>query len=193
MASAFSPFVLLRNSKTSGNYTVSTTAVSFLDGGDASAFALYTSLPPEYRTLLQSSAGAIDFPDTYSSIALTMGGLTPGQNYLFEWWTDDSVFPGNVVTATAGNSVDLSTDPFGTGSAGETGQFVTGTFTADGTGSETVIFSNQNHYLDVEVNAFQLRDTSPATTPEPSSLFLAVCGALLAVCQGCIQRAAPEA
>lgn len=133
----------------------------------------YATLTPAYKTLL--AAGVAD--QFHRTFTLSMNGLTPGQAYAFQWWCNDGslIFGGStyITTAEAVNTVSLldntSTTP------GTVGQQVTGTFTANAIGSETVTFSGNVPIFqtssDAVLNAFQLR-TVPA--PEPAS------GALLA-------------
>ena len=93
-----------------------------------------------------------------------MSGLTVGAKYEFEWWTNDSNGFQFVTTATAVNSVSLTTNT--TGADGGVGQFAIGTFTADAS-SETITFSSS---LQDIISGFDLRET--AAVPEPGTLLL---------------------
>jgi hypothetical protein len=100
-----------------------------------------------------------------SSISLTWNGLTPGNTYELEFWVHDG---RNSVTAErsetlsggANTSAPLS---YGTGGSGP-GQYILGTFVADGTASETLTL-NASGGPDIgpsaQVNLLQLRNVTP--------------------------------
>lgn len=141
-------------------------------GGSSAPF---TSLSSGYQTLL-GSGGSASNP---ASITVAFGGLTSGQQYLVQWWTNNSAngkidveLGLNNTTATSGlNTATLDANT--TNVAGGPGQYVTGTFTAAGT-SQTMVLSASGSDAPL-INAFQVR-----AVPEPSSLALvaAACGAL---------------
>ncbi len=70
-------------------------------------------------------------------LKLTINGLMAGQNYLVELWVNASnnTTP-TTETVTAINSTSLQFNT--TATTGGVGQFVTGTFTANSTGSEII-------------------------------------------------------
>ena len=102
---------------------------------------------------------------------MTLNNLTPGQQYLFQTWVNDS--RGSVGT----RSQTLSADGFASGvmafnstqANGGNGSFVTGTFTAVGD-SLTISYIPEVGGVG-QMNAFQIR-----AVPEPSSLALAGLG-----------------
>jgi predicted porin len=100
---------------------------------------------------------------------MTFGGLSLGQPYLFQWWANNARNTPVVVsaTATATNSVTLDTNL--TDTDGGLGQFVTGTFTADGTTQEIVLTGVG--VANPIINAFQIR-----AVPEPATCVLALAG-----------------
>ena len=108
-----------------------------------------------------------------------MNGLTVGDSYRFEWWTDDSASPTSEAYDGDDGTYTLMTNPHGTYAAGELGQFVTDSFIADSS-SQIIVLSAPPHGGTAEINAFQLRDASSGdvTTPKPSSIVLLAVGAL---------------
>jgi hypothetical protein len=174
---SFTGLDISSSSATSGNFTYSITSgpgpTADTSGGSNSPFS---TLSTDYQELLSSAA--------WGNATLTMSGLTPGADYLFEFWTDDSADPDSEVQV---DNLTLQTNPKLPGQPGqgpgELGQFATGTFIADGSGVDTVDFESIPHGGAPEINAFQLRElVQEAPTPEPSTLMLMACGGLLAFC-----------
>ena len=159
----FTGIALSGTSVTSGNFTFTQTG-GWNSGNVTSANAPFAALSASYRNLLSWGAG-----DFTSPAPITMSGLTVGAKYEFEWWTNDSNGFQFVTTATAVNSVSLTTNT--TGLNGGVGQFDIGTFTADAS-SETITFSSG---LQDIISGFELRQTA-AAAPEPASLALLVVG-----------------
>ncbi len=130
-----------------------------------SASAPYANLSSAYRVLLDS-CGSSGEPNT---ITLSLGGLTNGQQYAFQWWASNAaplpLFAA--VAADATNAVTLDSNL--TNAAGGVGQFVTGTFTADGV-SQSIDFNAVGGSGPL-INAFQVR-----AVPEPSTYALALAG-----------------
>jgi hypothetical protein len=100
--------------------------------------------------------------------SFTMTGLTAGDTYELELWADDG--RGNDRTQTFTGGANTSATLFVGPSSGGPGQFIIGTFVADGAGSETISSSSPTGPI---LNLAQIRDlTTPV--PEPSTLaFLA--------------------
>lgn len=130
------------------------------------------ALSADYGKLAQG--GITSFGPSFTppgGVALTLNNLTPGQQYLFQTWVNDS--RGVVGTRTQ----TLSADGFSSGvmafnstqANGGNGSFVTGTFTAVG---DSLTISYVPGVGGVgQMNAFQIR-----AVPEPSSLALAGLG-----------------
>ena len=116
-----------------------------------------------YNTILKAavySGGA--------SISLTWGGMTPGNSYLLEFWVQDgrnstTAERSETLTGGANTSAALA---YGFGDNGP-GQYVIGTFVADGTGTQTITL-NASGGADIgasaQVNLMQLRNTTPRPT-----------------------------
>ena len=108
-----------------------------------------------------------------------MNGLTPGNQYEFQWWDNYSTNPGSgqgIVTATAGNSITLNGNP--SGIDGGLGQFGIGRFVADATGSQAITFSSPPvGGAGALVNSFQLRNTTPVPEPSTALFGLVLCAA----------------
>ncbi len=119
----------------------------------------------------------------FSTLSLTISGLTVGQTYLFQWWGNNSslasFFTGlelNTVS-TADNAATLAGND---GTAGSVGQFAIGTFTATGA-NEEIDFNGSSadgNPSDPMLNAFQLH---AAGVPEPSTCALPGIGTLALV------------
>jgi len=162
----FSPFALSGLSSTTGNFTFTNASGFASNNGTGGASAPFTSLSAGYRALLSSVAGDFGTPSI-----LTISGLTAGNTYQFEWWTSSSNVTGESTVATNVNSVSLSSN---TGTAGGgVGQFAIGTFVADGSGIETITFTEGANSPDDFLNGFQLRAVAaPAAVPEPATMLL---------------------
>jgi len=141
------PFV----TTTSGVFSFSgiTSGLSFSSGNPP-----FSTLSPSYQSLLTTASS--------SGFTLTMSGLSVGATYAFEFWSNQTAAPNSLTTATAGNSVTLSSDP--SGADGALGQWAIATFVAD-LSTEQVVFSGAG-----KVNGFQLRVFPAASAvPEPGS------------------------
>src|SRR5882757_3082658 len=111
-------------------------------------------------------------------MSLTWGGMTPGNTYLLQFWANDgrnstTAERSETLTGGANTSAALA---YGFGSSGP-GQYVIGTFVADGTGTQTITmnaFGGNDIGPSAQINLLQLRDI---TVPEPSSLALLAMGA----------------
>ena len=113
------------------------------------------------------------------AMSLTWGGMTAGDTYLLEFWVQDgrnstTAERSETLTGGANTSAALA---FGSGANGP-GQFILGTFVADGTGTETLTV-NPLGGADIgpsaQINLLQLRDITPV--PEPSMLAFLATGA----------------
>jgi len=114
-----------------------------------------------------------------SSISLTWGGMTTGNTYLLEFWVNDgrnSVTAERSETLTGGANTSAALS-YGTGGPGP-GQYILGTFVADGSGQQTLTlnaFGGADIGPSAQINLLQLRDITPV--PEPASIALAGIGA----------------
>ncbi len=97
-----------------------------------------------------------------SSISLTWGGMTPGNSYLVEFWVQDgrnSITAERSETLTGGGNTSAAL-AYGFGDSGP-GQYIIGTFVADGTGTQTITL-NASGGADIgpsaQVNLMQLRN-----------------------------------
>lgn len=136
----------------------------------------YSGLSSAYKSLLDYGGSATVLP----TISGTLGGLTNGQQYQIQLWASNAALtPGafgttmdaTVVDATT-NSVTLDTNT--TNTVGGLGQYVIGTFTANGT---TQVFTLDGSPTGGDfsksplINGFQVR-----AVPEPSTCVMALAG-----------------
>ena len=117
---------------------------------------------------------------------IVLGDLTQGDKYLLQFWVSDPRNPVTdarveTLTSSTGGDTNIPTlDYEGPGSTD--GQWVTGTFVADATMTETLDLSASNSNASFgdsgspQVNLLQLRDIS--SVPEPASLALMGLGAI---------------
>lgn len=150
----------------SGNFT-------FLDGGldvnTSSSDPLFTVLPSSYQSLI--GTGVAIFGNT----RLTLSGLTMGQKYEFQAWSNgNSPFPDSLGIADGTSQVLV---PMGN-AAGifgsyALGSFVLGTFTADAVSKSLILTTVESAFF----NAFQLRAIQTnSAVPEPASTALIALG-----------------
>ena len=140
------------------------------------SYANPNSADANYNYLLQTAIYSYG-----SSISLTWGGMTAGNTYELEFWVNDgrnNVTAERSETLTGGANTSAAL-VYGTGVNGTgPGQYILGTFVADGTGTEMITL-NASGGADIgasaQVNLLQLRDITPV--PEPSSLALLFAGA----------------
>ncbi len=161
----FAPFAVETTaspgSVTNGNFTLAFAQTQYAHNtGFGSTNSPFTFLSSSYKTLLQSGASDLNTPET-SKITLTIGGLSIGSSYLFQWWTNDSgqMLLGGLTTASSGNAISLDANT--TDTNGGVGQFALGTFVANAS-TQVITFTNSSDTP--LLNAFQLR-----AIPEPST------------------------
>jgi len=118
--------------------------------------------------------------------SFSVGNLTPGHDYLLQFWVSDprnSTTVTRIETVSSSTGGDTNTPTLEYEGNGTDGQWVTGTFVADGTGTETLDLSASNtngssgDSGSPQVNLFQLRDVTPSV-PEPASFTLLGAGAM---------------
>jgi hypothetical protein len=121
-------------------------------------FAGAAALSAAYKQVLYGSK----YNNSPAPLTLTLNHLTVGHQYLAQLWVDDSrsqCHRNQTVTSTGGNTVTLN---FNTGTgAGTTGQFASGTFTANAPTQAVILTGN----VLSQVNAIQLRDLSIMAAP----------------------------
>ncbi len=131
-----------------------------------------------YNYVLQTAIYSYGEP-----ISLTWGGMTAGDTYQLEFWVNDgrnSVTAERSETLTGGANTSAAL-AYGTGSGGTgPGQFILGTFVADGSGQQTITL-NPSGGADIgasaQINLLQLRDIT--SVPEPSTIGLFAAGMVM--------------
>jgi hypothetical protein len=120
-----------------------------------------------YNTLLQTAG----YNSQSGTITVSWGGMTPGDTYLLEIWANDGRGNNRSEFVTGGANTS-STFLYGNAP----GNFIIGTFTADGSGSQSFTLDgtgSQNGDVP-QINLLQVRDIS--VTPEPSTMALVTLG-----------------
>jgi hypothetical protein len=139
------------------------------------------ALSPAYRSLLTPTPSVA----VGQSATLTISGLTVGESYAFQWWSNAQFFnDSGELTSAGGAPLDANTTDNGlTGR----GQFQIGTLIADNAIQQIVfnaVGANGAGVADGFVNAVQVRQLSPGpggAVPEPGSalvgmMALGLCG-----------------
>lgn len=146
--------------------------------GVGSATGNFATLSGSYQTLL-GSGGSASNPG--ASFYLTLDGLAIGQEYLLQWWSNNSA-NSPLVTETIGlsDTGEVTLDGNTSDAAGGLGQYTVGTFTAE---RNSVMFELAGTPGNPLINAVQLREVS--VVPEPGSLVtLGALGALVLLVRG---------
>lgn len=153
------------------------TAGSTLDNG-YDGFGSPNTPDANYNTLLKyarfSNEGTT--PATFS-----WSGMTPGNTYLIQFWVNDArnIGESRSETITGGSSTSTPLT-FGSDGSGP-GQFIIGTFLADGSGGQTLTLTpfSSGPNPNPQINLFQVRDItekpnvtwqSPATISGPADV-----------------------
>lgn len=117
-----------------------------------------------YQSLL-GSGGSAGAPGT---MTIKLGGLTLGQDYLVQWWSNDSAMlsGGSVFSQTSaiGNPSNVTLDSNTSNTVGALGQYVIGTFTAISPFASFDLNGTGGYPL---INAIQVRNITSAAVPEP--------------------------
>lgn len=176
----FQPFVIqdFTLTQTTGDVTVSENngyLISDLNVGSANT--PFSGLSPTYRSLLSSEV----YSSNFATMRFDLGGLTPGESYRLQWWTNDSsaitygtgdYYFENVIGA--GNTSSVTLDSNTSNAVGGLGQYVIGTFTASGTTASFTLTGSGTGFVTFPiVNALQLRIVA---VPEPSTSCMALAG-----------------
>jgi autotransporter-associated beta strand protein len=136
-------------SLTFGNLAVGSTGYYPYNAG--SALPAFTSLSAGYKQLIQTS-----LYQGYGTVALTLTGLTPGNDYQVQFWINRSDYAGSKTKFIAGNTSGDVVANVGTNGVG---QFVIGTFTANATTQHITADNSPGNYY-FFLSAYQLRDTT---------------------------------
>ena len=159
---SFQSFAAPGGNGTSGIFTMTSGGFGVFQSntGGASPNPPFSLLDPNYQTLLSSYVVPL-----FSPVTLTMSGLTIASQYEFQFWSNVSSQGSYQITATAGNSIQLSSNI--DGGDGGLGQWVIGTFTADAAfQSIDFIGDGDGGFL----NGFQLRlEPNVPSVPESGS------------------------
>lgn len=161
------PFVPFPVPDPAGSVTVGslsireTTGVLRSDMVLSSTTGVFPSLTPEYQFLLQSEV----YASRIDNLEIDMGGLTPGQEYLVQWWSSSAYQPTPFSTTTA---ISGTTQVVLDSNDGQIGQFVIGSFTPAYSTARFYLEQsfaplNGGPYLPM-INALQVR-----AVPEPST------------------------
>jgi hypothetical protein len=152
----------------------------------------FAGLTSSYQTLLGSAVGG----SVPATVTVTLSGdgtnsLVVGRQYLLQLWVNTSnqssfFYSGSTQSIFNDYSITPQTVTLNENvgnTAGNLGQWVTGTFTAASTTARFQINSTNNALGVPQINALQLRDVTPSSVPETSSMILLVagsCGLMLA-------------
>jgi hypothetical protein len=129
--------------------------------GLGAATGNFATLSGSYQTLLGSGGSASNLG---ASFYLTLDGLTAGQEYLLQWWSNNSANSSLVTETLALSDIgEVTVDSNTSDAAGGLGQYAVGTFTAE---RSSVMFELAGTPGNPLINAVQLREVS--AVPEPT-------------------------
>lgn len=164
---AFPPNLSASSSLGSSTATTSATGGLFLD--NRSGFMSpgpASSLSANYQAILNSYVIGMGNNWAAQNWSVTVGGLTPGRQYLFQGWVMDP-FSGSTTRSTqltggSATSASIAANTSNGSQNGGLGQYIKGIFTAD-SASQVIGVSTGAGYA--PLNAFQVRDLFAPTTP----------------------------
>ena len=160
----------LSASSSLGSSTATTSASGGLFIDNRSAFMSpgpASSLSANYQAILNTfTIGVQNGSFAPLNWSVTVGGLTPGRQYLFQGWVMDP-FSGSTtrntqLTGGSGTSAFIAANTSDGSQNGGLGQYIKGVFTAD-SASQVIGVSTAGY--GAPLNAFQVRDLLAPTTP----------------------------
>jgi len=133
-----------------------------------------------YNTLLQF--GRFSNEGTTPAF-FSWSGMVSGNTYLVQIWVNDgrNIGESRSETVTGGST---TSEPVSFGSDGTgPGQYIIGTFVADGSGSQTLTLTpfSSGPNPNVQINLFQVRDITSTVVPQPTISSIVVNGPTLAI------------
>ena len=139
-------------------------AYNFLGHGSGS----FAALSSGYQALL-GSGGSAGAPTT---ITVELGGLTTGQDYLVQWWSNVSVLSGGTFqqTIASGNPSSVTLASNASHTDGALGQYGIGTFTAISPFATFDLSGTGIGEVFPLINAIQVRNITSAAVPEPGQV-----------------------
>ena len=149
-----------------GNATLPGFSASFPQG-DQSGYNGYNNpntANSNYNTLLETAA----YAGSGSGTIVISWSDTPGHTYLIQAWANDGRGNGRDETFTGGANTSASLD-FGDAP----GQYITGTYVADSSGTETITLTGSGSNGDYpQINLLQVRDITETTVTNYQSAVL---------------------
>ena len=118
-----------------------------------------------------------------SPASLSWAGMTPGHIYQVQVWVNDGRNIGETrsETITGGTNTSAALN-FGSDGSGP-GQYIIGTFVADGSGSQTLLLTpfSSGPNPNPQINLFQVRDITSTVVPQPRISSIVVSGPTLVI------------
>ena len=114
-----------------------------------------------YNYLLQTAV--FNWNAGSSSMIVSWNNMTPGNTYLVQFWLNDGRGGQSGTSTLTGGANTSAALAYGFGDSGP-GQYIIGTFVADGTGTQTITlnaFGGADIGASAQVNLMQLRDITP--------------------------------
>jgi hypothetical protein len=140
-------------------------STGFYDGG---AYYNMTTSDANYNLLLRSGGYGNGNPGSFS------WSVTPGHTYLVQLWVNDGRNIGQTRWENFTGDTNTSANVLYGSDGSGLGQYVIGTFVADGSGSQSITMTPNavggTGNASIQLNALQVRDITPV--PEPTSLAL---------------------
>lgn len=144
----------------------------FYDGG---AYYNMTTGDANYNSLLKSAGYGNGNPGSFS------WNVTAGNSYLVQLWVNDGRNIGQTRWESFTGGLNTSANALYGSDGSGLGQYVIGTFVADGSSQSIGLTPGGIGGSSIQLNLFQVRDITPV--PEPSSLALLAVGLGAAFCR----------